>query len=291
MLYDDARYVRGGRFAEARFDRLCLTEYAEVFKTVCVDGAYYRFPEPAQIEGLVGQVPPDFRFGFKVTDEITLKRFPNLPRFGVRAGKANANFLNADLFATGFLAPCEPFRTNLGLLIFEFSQFHRDDYEHGRDFVADLDRFLGRLPKGWPYGVELRNRHFLQPEYFDLLARHEVAHVYNNWAGMPDVAEQMVLPKSLTHPKLCAARFLLKPGRRYQEAVDLFSPYNRIQDPNPSARAAGARLILTSMAAGAQHKTYIFVNNRLEGNALLTIEAMLAEVGSFRNAEKACPSG
>lgn len=25
-----------------------------------------------------------------------------------------------------------------------------------RDFIADLDRFLGQLPTGWPYGVEMR---------------------------------------------------------------------------------------------------------------------------------------
>jgi len=55
-------------------------------------------------------VPDDFLFGFKVTDEITVKTFTNLPRFGVRAGKPNEHFLNADLFLRAFLKPCEPFR-------------------------------------------------------------------------------------------------------------------------------------------------------------------------------------
>src|ERR1035437_2657387 len=49
------------------------------------------------------------------------------------------------------------------------------DYEHGRDFIADLDKFLGQLPMGWPYGVEMRNRGWLKPEYFECLARHQVA--------------------------------------------------------------------------------------------------------------------
>ena len=49
-------------------------------------------------------------------------------------------------------------RSNIGLLMFEFSRFWPSDYEHGRDFIADLDRFLGQLPPGWPYGVEKRNR-------------------------------------------------------------------------------------------------------------------------------------
>jgi hypothetical protein len=41
MLYDEARYVYRGRFAESRFEKNCLSEYAEVFKTVGVDAAYY----------------------------------------------------------------------------------------------------------------------------------------------------------------------------------------------------------------------------------------------------------
>ena len=40
------------------------------------------------------QVPEDFLFGLKVTDAITIKNFPNLPRFGDLAGKPNPNFLN-----------------------------------------------------------------------------------------------------------------------------------------------------------------------------------------------------
>ena len=52
QLYDEARYVRYGRFSKTRFENLCLTEYAEVFKTVSVDAAYYRFPEPHALENL-----------------------------------------------------------------------------------------------------------------------------------------------------------------------------------------------------------------------------------------------
>lgn len=105
MLYDEARYTYRGRFAETRFEKQCLAEYAEVFKTVCVDAAYYKFPDHRYLDGMVSQVPPDFLFAFKVTDEITIKKFTNLPRFGLRAGKSNENFLNAGLFASAFLKP------------------------------------------------------------------------------------------------------------------------------------------------------------------------------------------
>ena len=277
-LYDENRYVYRGKVAESRFEKHCLAEYGEVFKTVCVDGAYYRFPDRRYLEGMVSQVPPDFQFGFKVTDEITLKRFTNLPRHGIRAGKPNENFLNADLFASAFLAPCEDFGLNIGLLMFEFSHFYLSDYTHGRDFVDALDQFLERIPKGWPYGIKIRNRHFLHPDYFAALTKHNVSHIYNSWADMPPVEEQMTMTGSLTNPHLCGARFLLRPGRKYQDAVDLFSPYDRVKEMNPEARAAGAKLIKEGAAAGReQRKTFIYVNNRLEGNALETIAAMVAQ--------------
>ena len=53
MIYDRARYEYRGKFAETRFKRDCLAEYAEVFKTVCVDAAYYTFPSQQYLEGMV----------------------------------------------------------------------------------------------------------------------------------------------------------------------------------------------------------------------------------------------
>src|SRR5439155_16655072 len=77
MLYDESRYVWRGKFSENRFKDGCLSEYAEVFKTVCVDAAYYKFPGHRYLERMVSAAPGDFQFGFKVTDEITVKQFTN----------------------------------------------------------------------------------------------------------------------------------------------------------------------------------------------------------------------
>jgi uncharacterized protein YecE (DUF72 family) len=279
MLYDEARYVWRGKFAESRFKKNCLTEYAEVFKTVCVDGAYYKFPERLYLENLAAQVPSDFLFGFKVTDEITIKRFKNIPRYAACAGEANKNFLNADLFAESFLSPCESIRQNVGVLIFEFSRFSSGEYEHGRDFVADLDKFFSRLPKGWPYAVEMRNAKWLQGDYFACLAAHGVTHLFNSWDAMPPVADQMALPCSRTNPDLMAARLLLKPNRKYEEAVKMFSPYDRVLEINEGARTAGAALIKEGLTQ-PKRKTFLFVNNRLEGNALETIAGILEKINT-----------
>jgi uncharacterized protein YecE (DUF72 family) len=278
QLYTESRYEYRGKVAKSRFDRDCLGEYAEVFPTVCVDAAYYAFPTHPFLERMANQVPDRFLFGFKVTDTITIKRYPKLDRFGPLAGTANENYLNPDLFADSFLAPCEAIRPKVGILMFEFSRFWPTDYARGREFVADLDRFLARLPSGWPYGVEIRNRNWLGPEYFECLARRRVTHVYNSWEAMPPVAEQRATPGSQTHPQLVAARFLLEPGRKYEDAVQSFLPYDRTCVVSPEAREAGAALIRDGVKSPGR-RTFLFVNNRLEGNALSTLEAMVDLAG------------
>lgn len=94
---------------------------------------------------------------------------------------------------------------------------------------------------------------------------------------MPPVNEQMAMPGSRTNPGLTAARFLLKPGRKYEEAVKTFQPYNRVQEKNDEARDAGKKLIAEGKTSSPNKKTFIYVNNRLEGNALETISALLNE--------------
>jgi len=96
----------------------------------------------------------------------------------------------------------------------------------------------------------MRNRNWLRADYFDCLARHQVTNVFNSWGAMPPVSEQMALPGSRTNPDLVAARFLLKPGRQYEEAVKAFEPYDSIKEENPDARVAGRVLIAEGRAAG-----------------------------------------
>jgi len=121
----------------------------------------------------------------------------------------------------------------------------------------------------------MRNRNWLRADYFDCLARHQVTNLFNSWEAMPPVSEQMALPGSRTNPDLVAARFLLKPGRQYEEAVKALEPYDSIKEENPGARMAGRALIAEGRAAGPKRRTFVFVNNRLERNALGTIAAML----------------
>ena len=269
VIYTPERYMTRGKFSRAKFETTCLAEYAETFKTVCADAGYYQFPSAKMLDGYFSQVPSDFKVSIKVTEDITVKQFPNLPRYGKRAGQTNERFLDADLFISRFLGPLTPYRGQVGTLFFEFSSFHQGDWERGREFVAHLDAFFDKLPKGWDYSVEIRNESFLHPDYFKALRLNGVAHAFNSWSRMPPVSEQMRMVGSET-AEFTSARFLLQPGTKYEQAVKSFQPYTEIKRPDQDARSALAKLLTPSGAAGTKRR-YLYVNNRLEGCAPKTI--------------------
>ena len=254
------------------FEQECLAEYATVFPTVCADFALYDFPRPASITRMNEQTPAHFTISFKVTDRITVHRYPNLPRFGVMAGKENPDFLNRALFEDAFLPPVRQLGPKLGAIIFEFSTFHRSSGVTPGRFLEMMDVFLASLPRGHRYAVEIRNDAFLAGEYCAVLRAHGVAHVLNNWTKMPSILEQIGRDDVLTAP-FSVVRCLLRPGRSYQEAVEMFQPYAETREENPEARLGVANVAERCMVEG---KTlFAYINNRAEGNAPKTIEGIL----------------
>jgi uncharacterized protein YecE (DUF72 family) len=274
LIYTPERYMTRGKLSRAKFESTCLAEYAETFKTVCADAGYYQFPSEKMLDGYFSQVPSDFKLSIKVTEDITVKQFPSLPRYGRRAGQTNEGFLNAELFISSFLGPLTPYREQIGTLFFEFSPFHQGDWERGREFVAHLEAFLDKLPKDWDYSVEIRNESFLHPDYFKALRQNGVAHAFNSWSRMPPISEQMRMIGSET-AEFTSARFLLKPGRNYEQAVKTFQPYGEIKEAYQEARDALAKL-LTPASPGCTKRRYAYVNNRLEGCAPKTIYAVIS---------------
>ena len=89
---------------------------------------------------------------------------------------------------------------------------------------------------------------------------------------MPGLSAQIAMPGART-AEFTVTRALLRPGRGYEEAVRRFQPYERVQDEQPEARAA-LRAIVDSAQEG-RADAFVFVNNRLEGNAPATISAIL----------------
>jgi uncharacterized protein YecE (DUF72 family) len=268
QVYSRERYLSRGRFSKKVFEAECLREYAETFPTVCGDFAFYQFPTEDFWRKLFSQVPSGFRFGFKVPEQITCKVFPSHPRYGDMGGKENEAFLNVDALREQFLRPLLPYTGKTGVLIFEFGTFSGRAFERLGEFIDRLDPFLRGLPPEFRYAVEVRNPELLRPEYFECLRAHNVAHVYNAWSRMPELHRQIAIPDSQTADFL-VCRGLLRYGCTYEQAVEKFAPYTHIQDPNPAARES--MRILIGRAREEKRWLFLFVNNRLEGNAPLTI--------------------
>jgi uncharacterized protein YecE (DUF72 family) len=268
QIYTRDRYLARGRFSRQRFEAECLQEYAETFPTVCGDFAFYQFPTEDFWRKLFHQTPQSFRFAFKVPEQITCKVFPAHARYGPQAGKENETFLDSTAFREMFLRPLAAYREQTALLIFEFGTFARSTFSDVGSFLDRLDPFLSALPSEFRYAIEIRNPEFLDKDYFACLRQHGVAHVYNAWSRMPELRHQMAIPDSAT-ANFLVCRALLRRGRLYEQAVGLFEPYREIQDPNPQARES--MRILIGRAREDKRMLFLFVNNRLEGNAPLTI--------------------
>jgi len=267
QIYSRDRYTTRGKFSQKRFEAECLAEYAETFPIVCGDFSFYQFPTPEFWQRLFATAPGGLRFALKVPEEVTAEVFPRHARYGPRAGMKNQSFLNADALAAGFLEPLAQYRDRIAALIFEFGARSTTP----REFVARLGPFLDALPPSFRYSVEVRNRSFLIPLYFDCLAERKVAHAFNAWTKMPSLAEQVAIPGAFT-ADFTVVRALLREGRAYEQAVEQLSPYDQVRDENPEGREA-LRALIRRMRE-ERRAALIFVNNRFEGNAPTTIQAI-----------------
>lgn len=251
-----------------------LEEYARfpLFRTVGIDASFYAAPTPEVLRGWEERLPAGFPCVSKVWQQLTVHTWtkaqdPN------KAGMPNPDFLNPARFIESIGEPSiAHFSDNLGPLVFEFQQIPRTSGLGPQEFADRLDAFFGRLPRELAYAVEVRNEEFLTPAYFAVLREHDVAHVFNSWTRMPPIGAQLDLPGALTAPFI-VARALLRPGRTYDDAVDAFSPYDRVLDADPGVRTDLVRLAQLALAANVP--AYILVNNRLEGSAPLTILAVV----------------
>ena len=269
QIYTPERYLTRGRHSRKKFEESCLAEYGEVFPVVCGDFSFYQFPAPEFWQRLFATAPPQLRFAFKVPEEVTVRQWPLHPRYGPRGGERNSTFLNPDLFQLAFAEPLLPYAGRIEALILEFGAAARPNLD---EFLSELEPFLARLPSQFRYAVEIRTPDYLVPDYLALLKRYGIAHVLSSWTRMPELAAQAAQPGVLASD-FFVVRALLRPGRAYEDAVQQFAPYTQVREENASVRRTLRELIGGARVAG--RRGIIFVNNRLEGNAPGTIDAVL----------------
>ncbi|MBS0183901.1 MAG: DUF72 domain-containing protein [Nitrospira sp.] len=267
------------QYAKTMFAKECLGEYCQylyngepLFRTVGNDSTFYRPPTASQLRHYLKQIPEDFEMCCKVWEEITIPHFARQARYGSKAGQPNPRFLDANLFNELVLTPYREakFEPHMGPFIFEFQR-------HGLgtgEFCSRLDQFFGQLPNDFRYAVEIRNAGVLGPDYWKVLENHGVAHVYNHWSYMPPLLEQhRQMQERFTAP-FTVIRLLTPLNMPYEVAKKRAAPYNKIVEALPQMRKETVTLI--KQAVGDNRRIYVLVNNRSEGNAPLTVQALLS---------------
>ena len=101
-----------------------LEEYGRfpLFRTVGIDSTFYAPPTEETLEGWARYLPPGFPCVSKVWDQITVQTHAKARNPG-RAGQANPDFLNPDVFLEAVYQPYQRhFADHTGPFVFEFNQ-------------------------------------------------------------------------------------------------------------------------------------------------------------------------
>ncbi|RNE90543.1 DUF72 domain-containing protein [Marichromatium sp. AB31] len=267
--------VYAGAHPSSRLSRHGLGAYAAHpwYRTVGVDSGYHAPLPRARLAGYAEQVPPDFRFLVKAPALIT----DPFERGGGGVPRAtNPGFLDPTRATELAVAPfVEGLGSRAGVLLFQFPPLGRALAEQPRRFAEALYRFLHRLPQGPCYAVEVRDRGLLTRDLAEALRHGGARPAHALHPRLPDLAAQQQCFADLP-PGPVVIRWMLHAGFGYEAARRRYAPFDRLHDPDPASRAAIARLVRAALGAG--ESVYVIVNNKAEGCAPLSLEALGAEI-------------
>jgi uncharacterized protein YecE (DUF72 family) len=239
-----------------------LRYYSQQFNTVEIDATYYSVPSERTLQSWVYNTPEDFIISAK------------FPRAIVHAGDGSKPDANAVLTPDAtyeirdrFLEIISGLGKRLGTLVLQFPYFSRQHFSSGKLFYERLNTFLDDLPNGFSYGVEIRNRNWLKPEFADLLRKHNVTMVLADQAWMPhgDEVEQMFDPVTSDHLYV-----RLIGDRKEIEAITKTWEKEVIDRTDSLMRWAA---MLTRMYR-RQVNSLVYINNHYAGHAPATVRTL-----------------
>ena len=150
-----------------------LSFYATKFDTVEVDSTFYRTPSASTVRGWYAKTPKDFIFALKVPQQITHEKVLH----------------DCDADFKAFLAAADLLGEKLGPVLFQFGYFNKKAFAGLDEFLARLLPFLKKLPRGYKFAVEIRNKNWLVPKFVDALRERAIALTLIDQSWMPRPAE------------------------------------------------------------------------------------------------------
>jgi uncharacterized protein YecE (DUF72 family) len=152
-----------------------ITAYATHFDTVEVDATFYRTPAPALVKNWERRTPAGFTFAAKVPRSITHDKVMQ----------------DCEAELKEFLSAMDLLGAKLGPLLFQFPYFNKQAFARPEDFLARLDPFLKKLPSGYSFALEIRNKNWISERFLDLLRKYKVAFALIDHPWMTPVGQLM----------------------------------------------------------------------------------------------------
>ncbi len=239
-----------------------LKLYAEQFDTVEIDATYYAVPSLRTVQGWAEKTPDRFLFAAK---------FPRSIVHGGEAATPDANkILDPDVTygeRDKFIKVISALGDKLGPLILQFPYFAKKVFDSRESFLEKLDRFLSDLPDGYQYGVEIRNKAWLKPDFISILKKHHAALVLVDQAWMPhgDEVEKLFDPVT---DGLCYIRLL---GDRQQIEAITKTWEKEVIDRSESMQR-WAEFLVRMVARNVP--TLVYINNHYAGHAPATLRRL-----------------
>jgi len=157
-----------------------LSHYAEQFDTVEIDATYYAVPSLDTVKGWIDKTPDDFTISAKFPRSIVHCGKDRIPD-AEKILQPDSTFKIRDQF----IDTLGRLEDRLGGLLIQFPYFSKNVFPSKKEFFERLDRFLGDLPAGLRYVVEIRNKAWLTKEYVEILRSHGVGMALVDHAWMP----------------------------------------------------------------------------------------------------------
>jgi uncharacterized protein YecE (DUF72 family) len=276
-----AGIVYGEACPETVLSREGLRAYAAhpVLSCACIDRGYYAPLSAADLARYAAQVPQRFRFVVKAPALITDSFIRG--EHGKPAGD-NPRFLDASFAVDHFVGPCiAGLATKAGPLVFQFPPLGRAIVRDPARFATRLHRFLGQLPAGPLYAIELRDAALLGNPLAAALNATRARYCFSVHSRMPGIAAQAAALAELA-PGALVARWNLHAGLRYEAARSQYAPFDRLVDEDPHTRSALAERCRDTLAAG--YAAFVIANNKAEGSAPLSLIKLAQTVDAGRSA-------
>jgi uncharacterized protein YecE (DUF72 family) len=228
-----------------------LTYYATKFDTVEIDSTFYRAPTPTIVNGWANKTPKGFLIAAKVPQVVTHEKCME------DCDKEFSEFISTMDLLGG---------EKLGPLLLQFPFFSRDAFATGDDFLARLKPFLEKLPRGYQFAIEIRNKNWLDERFADALRERNVALVLQDraWMPMPGAMKFDFITATFTYVRLLGDRKAIEQQTKVWDKVVV-----------DRTRELHSWVDVCHQIVQRGVSTYVYVNNHYAGHAPATVDQFL----------------